>query len=200
MRVQVRGPAQLVFRRLRGLKCGDGGGRSDDARGALRPSRPLRRERAAETVRDRAGSTTGAGNVDGVPRRGGIQLRFRRPAGFGELRVVPAADARDELAGRHRLGALCDRFLQLGDRKRSLDAARLVAGIDAGARVVDVRVEEAWNDGASTKVDRARIGASGLVLPTLAMRPFRIVSVVPTCPRPSTNFPFVRIRSRDATF
>jgi len=50
-----------------------------------------------------------------VLRRGGIQIRFRRAAGFSELRVVPAADARNELAGRHRLRALCDRFLQLRD-------------------------------------------------------------------------------------
>ena len=54
-------------------------------------------------------------------------------------------------------GAFCDRFLQLRDRERSLDAARLVAGVDAGSRVVDVRVEKTGDDGASTEVDRARI-------------------------------------------
>ena len=91
-----------------------------------------------QTVRDGAGPSTRAGNVDRMPGRRGIQFRPRRPPRLGELRMVPAADAGDELTRRHRLGTPRDRLLKLGDRKRPLDAARLVSGVDPGARVVRV--------------------------------------------------------------
>ena len=68
----------------------------------------------------------------------GIQFRPGRPSGLGELRVVPSADAGDELTRRHRLGPPRDRFLELGDRKRPFDPSRLVPGVDSRARVVRV--------------------------------------------------------------
>src|SRR5262245_16721450 len=89
-------------------------------------------------------------------RRGIVQFRLRRAPHFGKLRVVPAADAGDEFAWRHGLRAARDGLLKLGNRKRALNAARFVTGIDPGARVVHVRIEEAWNDGSSAQIDRLR--------------------------------------------
>ena len=108
-----------------------------------------------------------------MPGGGLVQFRFRRPARLGKLRMVPAADAGDELSRRHRLRAPRDGFLKFGNRECSLDASRLIAGIDSGSRVVDVRIEETGNDSPAAKVDGARHpGASAIARPTLAMRPF----------------------------
>ena len=54
-------------------------------------------------------------------RRRGIQVGLRRPTRFGELEVVPAADAGDECPGRNGLRPAGDGFLKFRDRERPLD-------------------------------------------------------------------------------
>ena len=160
VRVQIGGAAQPVLWGLCSLERREGGlRRRHDACRVIDHHPSGGEERAADAVRDRAGAAARARDVDAVLRRSRVQLRLRRPSILGELRVVPAADAGDEGAWRDRRRALRDRLLQLGDRECAFDAARLVAGVDAGSRVVHVRIEQTGNDGASSQVDRARRGA-----------------------------------------
>ena len=150
-------PRSLSSGGLDGLERRDGGlRRRHDASRVIDHHASGGEERAADAVGDRTGAATRARDVDAVLRRGRVQLRLRRPSILGELRVVPAADAGDEGAWRDRRRARRDRLLQLGDRERSFDAACLVAGVDAGSRVVHVRIEQTGNDRASSQVDRAR--------------------------------------------
>src|SRR5262245_26164191 len=83
-----------------------------------------------------------------------IQFRLCRPPVFCKLSVIPAADARDELSRRNGFCTLCDGLLKLRNGEGALDAPRFVAWIDACSGVVDVCIEEAWNHGASTEINR----------------------------------------------
>ena len=142
MRVQIGRAAKPVLCSLDGLKRGDGGlRRRDDASRVIHHHASGSQERAADAVGHRAGASTRARNVDAVLRRSRIELRLRRPSILGQLRVIPAANARDESAGWHRRRTRRDRLLQLGDRERPFDAACLVAGVHPGSRVVHVRIE-----------------------------------------------------------
>ena len=94
--------------------------------------------RLTASVRDRAGVAAGARNVDAMVRGSGIEVGLRRPACFRELEVVPAADARDERAGRNGLRPAGDGLLQFRDREGSLDTARLITRVDTRPRVMDV--------------------------------------------------------------
>ena len=126
-----------------------------------------------------------------------IELGSRRPSRLLELRVIPAADAGDELAARRRGRALRDRLLQLRDRERTLDAARLVAR-DSRPPACNARAHRRIRGRRSARRDRsvrASRQPTAIFCPTAAMRPFRIVTVVPTTPRPSTNLPLTRTRS-----
>src|SRR5207247_1401254 len=79
-----------------------------------------------EAVRYRARSSTRAGNVNRMFGRGIIKLCFCRPPGLRKLRMVPAADTRDEIAWRDLFGALRDGFLKFRDRKSPLNPACLM--------------------------------------------------------------------------
>src|SRR6185295_4822259 len=74
-----------------------------------------------------------------------------------ELRVIPSADAGDELTGRNRCCSSRDGFLQFRYRKRSFDTARFMTGVDTSARVMRMGINESRNDGAAAKINHGSV-------------------------------------------
>ena len=88
---------------------------------------------------------------DRVDGRHGVEIAAVRQAVFLELRLVPVAVGGDHLAGTGLLDARGDRRQQVVHRP---DAGEIDAG--AAARVVQVIVRKAGNDGLAAQVDRRR--------------------------------------------
>ena len=89
---------------------------------------------------------------DRMVRGGGVEFLQRRQTLLGELRGVPAAHRRDELAGRNRLRARLDGRLHVGDRRRRFESG-VVSRPDAEQHDVVVVVDQAGNGGAAAQVD-----------------------------------------------
>ena len=113
-------------------------------------------ESSPKRIRHRA-TGAGRGEIHRMVRRRRVELGEGRQALFRQAVDVPAANAGDELAGRHveLANARDDHLLQLAHRRRSLDNAYLVTGVLAAADEMHVRVDEAWNDGRALQVDGA---------------------------------------------
>jgi hypothetical protein len=127
-----------------GLKRRKRGSRGGDDSVRILDTDPFRRKEClAESVRDCAGSTTCAGNIDGMFRSRCVQFRFGRTAGLRELGVIPSPDTCNELSCRNYRRNASDRVLQLRNREGSFNATSLVTGIDAGASVMNVGIEKA---------------------------------------------------------
>src|SRR5262249_8007532 len=86
------------------------------------------------------------------------QLRFGWSPRFRKLEVVPAADTRNEFPSGYGRCALCDRFLELVNRKGPFDPSCLITRVDAAPGVVDVRIDKTWNNSAAPEVDRSHSG------------------------------------------
>jgi hypothetical protein len=157
--IELSGTAQLVGIRLhalQGQQCV--ARRIDSTRCGIDSDAACGEELRTDAVRYRPGPATGAGEVNGMIGRGVIEfIRCRRPC-FGQLSVVPATDAGNELAPRDGCCAGLNRLLQFEDAESTLDAAFLEARIDAGPRVMNVCVDQSGNDGAPAKVDLRNAG------------------------------------------
>jgi hypothetical protein len=93
-----------------------------------------------------------------MARRRGIELRQGGEPILGKLPRLQPADRRDEGAFGHRLRALPNHALDLGDRERGFDRPRLVARPAAHQLHVEVVVDHPGNDRAPAQIHR--VGAA----------------------------------------
>jgi hypothetical protein len=93
-------------------------------------------------------------NVDRMVGRGGDDLRFAGTPGLGELLRRPAAGD-DDPAARVRERGGADAVERLRDRL-SADPAHLMGVVHARADRMNMRIDQAGNDGAAAEVDDAR--------------------------------------------
>jgi len=84
---------------------------------------------------------------------GFVEFRCRWSARFSELAMIPAADTGDKFPTPHRCRPVRYRLLQLSDAERSFYAPFLVARVYAGPCVVDMRIDESWDNCSAAEVD-----------------------------------------------